>query len=411
MKGQFGWLNVLLAPIMGLHAEGDGGAGGAPGGSETPNPASAPADRPTSDAPMTIGGRVYSAAEVAAASADGGKDAKPGGAAGADAEKPKAGQLVMDGKPVRDGDYIPRDRYNTVTQQLRETRIQAGLDPDTGKPVAKASDAGAGDAGAKQFAPGQEPWAKELVPLPRQDDKDDKGNEKYPDTASYLEALADAKAHNKVVERFGRQALKDADAAAERDKQAQAQRDNAAIHTFTTEKLPASLKEWGLVADNATPQQVQEAFNTALAPLQALPKMEHQSLFLWNFAVKHAETGAGLLFAVAEEAKTAEGQAYLVKLESLSDNDLISELKAMDRLVKMGFTIQGKPRAAPKTKVLTKDGEARNDGDISPTPGSNGAGSVVDMSQLTGDAYFKQREAEQKAHNDAVLKRMAGSRS
>lgn len=425
MKGQYGWLNVLLAPLTGLgmaeaQGGGTGGTGSAQGG-EAPNPAAAPADRPTSDSPMTIGGRVYSAAEVAAAAdpAKGG-DGKPpeGGAAGEKAkDAPKPGQLMVDGKPVRDGEYIPRDRYNTTVQQLRETRIAAGLDPDTGKPVAKAQDGGSGGAGAgggdkpQEFAKGQEPWAKELVALPRQDDKDDKGQEKYPDTASYLEALAEAKAHNKVVEHLGRQALKEATAAQEREKQQQTRQDNALLHTFTTEKIPAALKARGLVEEGALPHQVQAAFDAALAPLTALPPMERQSTFLYNFALKNAKSGPDLLIAVAEEAKTPEGAAHIIKLGALSDNDLISELIAMDRLVSLGFTIQGKPRAAPKAKALTARQEGGNDENISPTPGSNGTGSAVDLGTLSGEAYFKHLEAEQKAHNERVLKRISGNRN
>lgn len=403
MLGKFGWLNVLLAPVTGLHAEGgDGGAAPAAGGAgsgEPPNPAAAPADQPQGG-PITMGARVYTPEEVAAAVAQP-KEPKPG-AGGADG--------AGDKKAEPPANMVPRERLSQVTQQLRETRILAGLDPDTGKPAPKAADPNAA-AKPQEFAKGQEPWAKDLLPLPRQDDKDDKGNEKYADTASFLEALAEAKAHNKIVEHMGRQKLKDDAAAQERAQQQQTQADNAAIHAFTTEKLPAALKERGLIADGALPHQVQEAFNTALAPLQALPPMERQSTFLYNFAVKNAKSGAGLLLAVAEEAKTAEGVAAIMKLGSLNDNELISELIAMDRLVQLGFTIQGKPRAKPQTKGLTSGGEQRSGENISPTPSTNGVGSAVDLSKLTGDAYFKQLEAEQAAHNEKILKRLGGSRN
>lgn len=404
----FGWLNVLAAPLLGLRmAEGDGGgAGGTDGGEATPTAAEVAAQRPTSEPQggetMTMGGKLYTAEEIRQATEQV-TQAKPGEGGTA-----KAGDPAKTADPAKDG-FIPRERYNEAVQRKDAMLRAAGIDPETGAPLAKGADTTTA-AKPKEFAKGEEPWAKDLVPLPRADDVDAQGNPKYADTASFLEALADAKANNRVVEALGRRKLDEDAAAAERQRTSQAERDQQTLKKFANETIPAALVKRGLIAEGALPQEVGAALDTALAPLAALPAMERQSTYLYNFAMKNSQSGADLLLAVAEEAKTREGQAYILKLGAMDDNALIRELIAMDRLVSLGLTIQGKarPAAAPgaaKGGLTPQKGEGipRT---MTPSPTNGSSGEAVDVSQLTGEALFKQLEAETKAKNESVLKRI-----
>lgn len=389
--------------------------------------------------PMTVGGvqmsaqdlgKMVSDAKTAAANGDAdgklaegaqGTDAgKDGGAAAgtaADAAKPKTGKLMLDGKPVKDGDFMPRDRYNEEMRTRRERAKAAGIDFDTFQPLAKSAQndqsraSGAAAAGTGAEAPkapekGKEPWLGKLLAMPTADDVDEKGQPRYATNADLVEARAEAKAYNRMVAAQGLEAWQ-----AEQQRQAQQEEqakteDQQRIHTFQSDMIPAALEKWGVT---------REEFDAKIGNLTKIPANEARDTFIYNFALKHAKNGAELLMALGDEAATAEGVAYLTKVAGMSQNELINELVGMDRLVQLGFTVQGKPRPAGKNAngaggakdLKNANGGSTTNHEASPTIGKNGA--VVEPNQMTGDAYLKKRKADQLAAARETAKKFPGA--
>jgi hypothetical protein len=317
----------------------------------------------------------------------------------------KPGVLYRDGKPVAEGEFIPRSRYNDELGRLRDKARAAGLDPETMQPVAKAADAGG--AGAKPPAEpekGKEPWAKDLLPEPDEDAKDAKGELRFGDTKAFLREVARVAAHNANVEANGRRAWADAQARTEREGTLAKENDAKLLHTFQNEAVPAARAKLGLT---------EEQFAAKVKLLKELPAHEQRDLFIWNFSLRHSANGAELLVAVADEGQTPEGRAYLAKLGTLSPEKLLMELSAMDRLVQLGLTLQGKPKVAAKTGDLTdagKGGTSETSSALNASPKVGGTGAATDPGNLTGEALIAHLEASRKAEADERLRRIQGKR-
>lgn len=391
----------------------------------------------TISSPITVNGQTLTRDQVVQLAADekaatdkaagekakGGAEAATTGAAGAagtdgaaaGAEKPKPGVLYRDGKPVGDGEYLPRQRYNEEIGRYRDRVKAAGFDPDTMQPLPKegagAAGAAGGDGKPAEFKPGTEPWARDLLPEPKEDDKDAQGNDKYPDTKSFIKALADTQAHNKWVELTGRQKLADQQAQEQRNKSVAAENDAKLLHTFQSEVVPAALAKHELTM---------EQFNGKLEALKGIPPNEQRDTFVWNFALRDSANGGDLLIALADEAQTPEGLAYLTKLGTLDSNKLLVELARIDGRVQAGLTVQGKPKAAGAAGGAAggkggdggglpnggKGGNGQGSQDLSASPTVGVGGAATDPKALTGDAHFAHLEAQEKAKRDERLKRL-----
>lgn len=392
-------------------------------------------ERGTVVSPMTVGGTTMSveqlgkAGEAAAAeaekdgkgagAAEAGKDAAAGAAGGtggkdgikgtdgtgtAGGDQLKPGVLYRDGKPIPEGEYIPRARLNDELEKMRTRMRTAGLDPETGKPAQAQAEAGK-DAAPQAPPKGQEPWAKDLVEIPKQDAKDKDGNPLFGDTSEWLQAVADAKAHNKVLETLGLRAWRDEQARLQREVQAQRDTVDKNLSTFKATTIPETIKKRGLT---------QEQFDATLGKLTSIPPDQTRDTFIFNYAVHSSPNGADLLLALGEEAATPEGLAYLTRLATLPEQKLLQELAGMDKLVQLGLTVQGKPRAAAaagETKELNSTGGDSKTVDssrtINPSPDVGRGGSAAkDPGSLVGTDHFAHMEAEQKAQREARMKRL-----
>jgi hypothetical protein len=390
-------------------------------GAGTLAPAAAP-QQGTTVGDITVGGQTMSSADVTKlageqAAAEAAEAAKPkgdaggAGAAGAGAgaaggEAMKPGGLYRDGKEVS-SEFIPRQRYNEQLGQYRDRVRAAGIDPETFQPLpkgdGKAGAAAATSAAAGEPVKGQEPWAGDLLAVPKEGDLDADGNPKYRTVTEFTQAVAEVAAHNKWVELKGRDALKAAEAEKERAATREQEATAKLLDTFRTETLPSALAKHHLT---------QEQYEERLTALKAVPDNAARDATVYNFALRQSDNGAELLLALADEAGTAEGQAFLAGLGRLAPEALIGKLFRMDSLIQAGLTAQGKPRASGGghggngggLQPLAQQG-TQGQSTLSPSPTVGRAGSALDPKDLTGDAFFHHLEAQQKSERDARRKR------
>jgi len=282
-----------------------------------------------------------------------------------EATKPEA---KTDPAPDANKGMIPASRLAEERAKLIG-RARAGLDPETGRPIAKQA-----ESEPTEKPKPAEPWRKDLESAPSKDGKMVDGKlVEWEDTGEYLTELARVTAKNVTVESSGRARVEQEMNDRQKDADAFVASEAAAFREWDTVKRPAFLKEAGI----AEPEF--EASRTRLGEMQNVPESTTQ-LFRY-FTLHEAESGPRFLYELGRLP-----DARLIELAGMSTGRLHREFIKMDTRLMGGLGLDGKPRALTESaKGGNGSGKAPRVS-MSPDPPTMLNGGSASLAKRLGDA-------------------------